>query len=400
MKKKIMNVSILLVSLFMVSANAVAAVIPLMMKAMPHVNQSLIELSMTLPSFGVLFMPLSVPLAEKIGIKKEILIGIIVILISGIFPFFVTNIYLILLSRITLGLGTAMVGAYASSLIIKLYHGQEQQNMLGGASIIEGLSMFGMTYVAGILMGIKWNNAFLVYLIALPILLLFWIFVPKKLVDRQLDEKENSDINSKGSKHLTLPIILFSIYSFLFNTCFAFMITKFSTLVVMKGYGTAATASTLMGVMSLAMSVGGFLYMKFQKKAPTFSPALAALMIIIAYILLLTTNSLPYSTVAMVLAGFTLAFGISSTPYVVSWFTTPEAVPFSVGVVGAVANVGTLLAPYSANLFAKIFKNNSPEISFECAVAIMLVLLVIAVAVGIFEKCNLKKEVKLKGTNK
>lgn len=391
MKKKLMSVSLLLISLFMVSANAVAAVIPLMAKSMPNVNGSLIELSMTLPSLGILCMPLSVPLAEKIGIKREILIGIGVILISGIIPAFTNNIYLILLSRVALGLGTAMVGAYASSLIIKLYQGQAQQNMLGGASIIEGLAMLGMTYFAGVLMNVKWNNAFLVYLIALPILLMFWAFVPEKLVDAPAEGNQSSK-KQKGSKHLTVAVILFAIYNFLFNTCFAFMTTKFAALVVERGYGTAAQASTLMGVMSLAMSIGGFLYMGIQKKAPTFSPAIAALLLLISYVLLLNTKSMLVSTIAMILAGFTLAIGMSSSAYVISLFTKPNAVAFSIGVCGSVANVGTLLTPYSAQLFATILHNNSPEVAFKCAAVIMSILFVVALVVGIKEKQKLDKK--------
>lgn len=386
MRKKLMSVSLLLLSLFLVSANAVAAVIPLMSKAMPNVNPSLIEFSMTIPSLGIIiFTPLSVPIAEKIGIKNEVLIGIALIFVAGIMPTFIINIWVNLFARMLIGVGTGMIGAYASTLIVKIYKGKAQQTMLGLASVIQGLAMFFMTYFAGKLMNISWNYCYLVYFIALPILLMFWAFVPNKTIKEATAQDENKENISKkgaGSKHINLQVGLFAIFFFVFNSCFAIITTKFALLVVDKGYGTAAEASTLTGLMCAAMVLGGFLFIWLQKKVSTYTMAIATGLLAFSFFLLVTTSSMVISTISMVLAGITLALGMSSNPVIINRIAKPEAVAFSIAVVNSVANIGTLLAPYTSHIVGSIFHNFSPEFAFGAAMVVMIVLCVIAIIMG------------------
>lgn len=402
MKKKLMAASLLLLSLFSVSANAVAAVIPLMMKAMPNVNPSLIELSMTIPSLGIIiFTPLSVPIAEKMGIKKEILLGILLILIAGILPTFVLNIYVNLFARLLMGIGTGMLGAYASTLIVKIYQGKAQQTMLGLASVIQGLAMFFMSYFAGKLMNIHWNYSYLVYLIALPIMLMFWAFVPNKIIEKANEESENnsgnSQANTRSSKHISLSVALFALYFFVFNSCFATITTKFSLLVVQKGYGTAAQASTLTGLMTMAMVLGGFLFIWLQKKVPTYTLAIAAGLLALAYLLLVTTSSMAISTIAMIMAGLTLALGMSSNPVIINHIAQPEAVAFSIAIVGSVANIGTLLVPYTSRLIATVFNNSTPEFAFGFSAIVMFILCIIAIIAGTKAKKSEQAKMKVAG---
>ena len=72
-----------------------------------------------------------------------------------------------------------------------------------------------------------------------------------------------------------------------------------------------------------------------------------------------------------------------STMSSVGQFTSPKQVPFSTSVVMTVANIGTLLSPYIAQVLSKLSGNNSSEFTFICGAVIMLVLLFLVVWIGI-----------------
>lgn len=80
-KSKVDNIwsklAILLLNIFVVSSGATAATIPLMIKSFPNVAPTLIESTMTISSLGIiLFTPLSNIIADKLGIKKTIILGL------------------------------------------------------------------------------------------------------------------------------------------------------------------------------------------------------------------------------------------------------------------------------------------------------------------------------------
>ena len=63
-------------------------------------------------------------------------------------------------------------------------------------------------------------------------------------------------------------------------------------------------------------------------------------------------------------------------------FTSPSQVPFSTSVVMTIANIGTLIAPYTAQVFGALFKNNSAEFTFICGTVIFGLLLIFVLWIG------------------
>ena len=193
------KLSILLLNIFVVSSGATAATIPLMIRSFKTVDPTLIELSMTVSSLGIIiFTPLSNIIADKWGIKNTILLGLTIILISGVIPVFTNSFPLIFASRIGIGVGTGLLASYSQSLIIALYHGKEQQQLLGWSSVVQGLGMFLMTFLAGVLLSSGWHQAYWVNAVALPVLIMIIAFIPRKLkIDAPSSEDDRPAKNSK-----------------------------------------------------------------------------------------------------------------------------------------------------------------------------------------------------------
>lgn len=385
-KSKVDNIwsklAILLLNIFVVSSGATAATIPLMIKSFPNIAPTLVESTMTISSLGIiLFTPLSNIIADKLGIKKTIILGLAIITICGIIPVFTNNFPLIFISRIGIGIGTGLLASYSQSLIISLYSGKNQQQLLGWSSVVQGLGMFLMTFMAGILLARGWHNAYWVNIIALPVLIMFMTFIPHTL---RIEQPKNvNDVDSKGSKKINRKIWLLATFIFFFNATFAFVSIKFASLVLEKGYGTASDASTLLGIMSFAMAAGGFIFMSMSEKLKRFSLAISISAGFIGFLIFTISNSLILSGIGVILVGISVSMTMVSTMSSVGQFTSPKQVPFSTSVVMTVANIGTLLSPYIAQVLSKLSGNNSSEFTFICGAVIMLVLLFLVVWIGI-----------------
>lgn len=382
------KLAILLLNIFVVSSGATAATIPLMIRSFPQVSSTLVELTMTVSSLGIIiFTPLSNLLADKIGIKRTIVCGLTIILISGIIPALINNFTIIFVSRIGIGVGTGLLASYSQSLIIAMFDGKEQQKLLGWSSVVQGLGMFLMTFAAGVLLSNGWQQAYWVNLIALPVLLLFITFIPQNL---KIEQANNTNLG-QNSKKIDWKIWLLAIFIFLFNSTFAFVSIKFASLIIEKGYGTAQDASTLLGIMSFAMAAGGFIFMSLPQICKRFSLTISIFSGLISFFIFTISNSLILSGVGVVLVGIAVSMTMVSTMSSVGMFTSPSQVPFSTSVVMTVANIGTLLAPYTAQFLGTIFNNTSAEFTFICGTIIFAILLIVVIWIGInYKKLTFK----------
>lgn len=382
------KLAILLLNIFVVSSGATAATIPLMIRSFPQVSSTLVELTMTVSSLGIIiFTPLSNLLADKIGIKRTIVCGLTIILISGIIPALINNFTIIFVSRIGIGVGTGLLASYSQSLIIAMFEGKEQQKLLGWSSVVQGLGMFQMTFAAGVLLSNGWQQAYWVNLIALPVLLLFITFIPQNL---KIEQANNTNLG-QNSKKIDWKIWLLAIFIFLFNSTFAFVSIKFASLIIEKGYGTAQDASTLLGIMSFAMAAGGFIFMSLPQICKRFSLTISIFSGLIGFFIFTISNSLILSGVGVVLVGIAVSMTMVSTMSSVGMFTSPSQVPFSTSVVMTVANIGTLLAPYTAQFLGTIFNKTSAEFTFICGTIIFAILLIVVIWIGInYKKLTFK----------
>lgn len=295
-------------------------------------------------------------------------------------PALTNNFPLIFASRIGIGAGTGLLASYAQSLIISLYQGKEQQQLLGWSSVIQGLGMFLMTFMAGVLLSGGWHQAYWVNAIALPVLLMFAAFIPHTLKIEHSNAEGNENV--KGSKKIDKKIWLLAAFIFFFNSVFAFVSIKFASLVIEKGYGTAQDASTLLGIMSFAMAAGGFIFMSLPQAVKRFALTISISCGLIGFFIFTISNSLVLSGVGVVLVGIAVSMTMVSTMSAVGMFISPAQVPFSTSIVMTTGNIGTLLSPYFAKMLASIFNNGSTEFTFICGTVIFVFLLVVVLWIG------------------
>ena len=147
--------------------------------ASQNVALSTIELMTTIPSlFVMLAILLSGFLAKRMNHKTSLLIGLLICGIGGIIPYFIKEVYIMLISRAIFGFGVGMINSNLLIMIVSLFDGKERSQMIGLQGSIGGLGSFLTTYVAGMLLAYGWHVSFLVYVIAFLIFFFVLKYVP------------------------------------------------------------------------------------------------------------------------------------------------------------------------------------------------------------------------------
>ena len=175
----ILKIAILSCCLVTASQNAIAGNIPAIADTFKNVALSTIELMTTIPSlFVMLAILLNGFLAKRMNHKTSLLIGLLICGIGGIIPYFIKEVYIMLISRAIFGFGVGMINSNLLIMIVSLFDGKERSQMIGLQGSIGGLGSFLTTYVAGMLLAYGWHVSFLVYVIAFLIFFFVLKYVP------------------------------------------------------------------------------------------------------------------------------------------------------------------------------------------------------------------------------
>ena len=108
------------------------------------------------------------------------LTGLALYVLSGAGAFFVVNIWLLLVFRALMGVSVGMIMPLSTGLLAYYFPPEEQAGLMGLSAAMNQMGGVVATFLAGMLAGISWNYAFLVYLIGLVAVILVALFLPNE----------------------------------------------------------------------------------------------------------------------------------------------------------------------------------------------------------------------------
>lgn len=269
MKRLLEKISILGLSTMLVSTFAVSPAIPQMIAYFRHhgIGQGQVEFLMTVTSFAIMAALLANPILVRFFSERTIMVlGLSLMAIGGSVPVLLSSYDLIFLARICLGVGIGFINARAINIVGTRYAGKERIQMMGLRGSAEVLGSATLTILAGWLIGFGWQAAFLVYLFALVLLILFVLFVPEDKAQEEEATVELAEVRLTGT--LVKTGILLAFLAFFVINVNTFITIRIPTMVVEQSLGTAREASWILGLMQvmgiLAGAVFSFLIDRFK----------------------------------------------------------------------------------------------------------------------------------------
>ena len=106
--------------------------------------------------------------------------GLFLYVITGAGAFFVNDITIILVFRALMGVSVGMIIPLSTGLLSYYFPPEEQASLMGLSAAMNQMGGIVATFLAGILAGISWNYAFLVYLLGLIAIVLVALYLPNE----------------------------------------------------------------------------------------------------------------------------------------------------------------------------------------------------------------------------
>lgn len=380
-KEQVLKYSLLSASLLVGSAPAINANIPAMARAFDTIPLAMIEMLTTVPSlFLMISVLISSFIAKKIGYKQTASLGLLIVAVSGILPVFVSNFYLILISRAMLGFGIGLFNSLTVALVNSFYQGKDRAKMYGLQSAFEGAGGIFITFIAGQLLKIGWQAPFLAYAIAIPVCIVFIKFIPKVATANDISVDKNVIVKENGFKKDNIMLISFIALLFVAASLYMTMGIKVSTLITTAGYGNASDASLVIILLSLGAITAGTLFSKIIKIFKQLTPIIGLLILALAMFLIGISNSM----IITFAGGFLTGFGFKIfMPYLIDRINNSQIknTPLATSLLLVGFNLGAFISPYSSIFMQNIALSDSLNSlfmvlsgGFICLAVIMLVL--------------------------
>ncbi len=241
---------------------AVAPALPLITQAYPDTPEYLVSLIVTLPALAIALTGFFIGvLSDRVGKISVLVASIIIFTIAGSSGFYLTSLYAILAGRFLLGVGIAGITCTTSSLIACYYEGATRTRVLGYQAAAMGFGVLILEMSGGLLAGISWHAAFLIYLIGIVILAGVLLTMREPVLPK-IERKGPAT----GETFPVTPLLLGYATLFLGSMLFFLMPIRFPYLIAtmdaarILGENTALTSGLFLGVMGCAASLVGIVY--------------------------------------------------------------------------------------------------------------------------------------------
>lgn len=361
--------AILSISLMLTSSQAINGVIPQMKQSL-GISQSQSELLGTAPSITViLFILLSSYFAKRIGMKKTIILGLLLAGIGGIIPVFTATFQTVLISRVILGAGLGLYNSLAVTYISSLYSGNTRATLLGIRNSMEALGQTILIFLAGVLVNINWTASFLVYAIAFPVALLFALKVPEI-------RDENSDIPENHIKEKMNPmvfaLVLFAILLVMNSIAISVRFASIATEIK----GVNFNASNYLALMPILGILAGFMFGPINKWIGKGTLYLGIIFFIISNLLIAVSNgNMTFLLTGLFLSSIT---GSWCFPFIFSNLdkvTTKNTINFATSLIFIGCNIGNFIAPIAMQLAQFLTRSTNLTAPFFVFAGIFIVIL-------------------------
>ena len=331
--------AILSISLMLTSSQAINGIIPQMKQSL-GISQSQSELLGTVPSVTVIiFILLSSYFAKRVGMKKTIILGLLLAGVGGILPAFMANFQIVLISRVILGAGLGLYNSLAVTYISSLYSGDTRATLLGIRNSMEALGQTILIFLAGLLVNITWTASFLVYAVAFPIAFLFAMKVPE--IRNEQNDISKNDVKEKMNP-IVFVLVIFAILLVMNSIAISVRFASIATEIK----GGEFNASNYLALMPILGILAGFIFGPVNKWIGKGTLYLGIIFYIVSNLLIATSNgNMTFLLMGLFLSSIT---GSWCFPFIFSNLdkvTTKNTINFATSLIFIGCNIGNFIAP-------------------------------------------------------
>ena len=332
--------SLLSISILLMSHLAISPVIPNLYNfyhaSNPNIGLASVESLATIPAMMItIFVLLSNGVIKFIGKKNTVLLGLLLIFIFGIVPAFTTNFKVVLISRLFLGAGIGLFNSLSISMISDFFDEEHRGTMIGLRTAFLNIGKALTTFISGYLLIYGIQYTFLVYALALPIFIIFLLFVPNA---------ENVN-NKKVSIKFHKETIILTLLTFLVGISYMGATIKIPTLLAEKYHYQPDVARNLLTILALSGILSGVIFGILVKRFKNLTLPIMLSFMTIGSVLFALTNNIVIFYIAAIFIGISFVGTMSFNFFYISNKLENKFINFATSVILVGGNIGVILTP-------------------------------------------------------
>ena len=368
--------SLLSISILLMSHLAISPVIPNLYNFYhtnnPNIGLASVESLATIPAMMItIFVLLSNGVIKLIGKKNTVLLGLILIFIFGIVPTFTTNFKVVLISRLLLGAGIGLFNSLSISMISDFFDQEHRGTMIGLRTAFLNIGKALTTFISGYLLIYGIQYTFLVYALALPIFIIFLLFVPNA---------ENVN-NKKVSIKFHKETIVLTLLTFLVGISYMGATIKIPTLLAEKYHYQPDVARNLLTILALSGILSGVIFGILVKRFKNLTLPIMLSFMTVGSILFALTNNIIIFYIAAIFIGISFVGTMSFNFFYISNKLDNKFINFATSVILVGGNIGVILTPVVLTKIPEALYLEKYTIPFFITTALMLVSTLVSYAV-------------------
>lgn len=232
----------------------------------PHVEM-LTRLLVPAPSISVvLFAPFVGILADRLGRRALLLLGVVLFVVSGLAGVVLPDLNSIFASRLIMGVAVALIMTAQTALIGDYFEGEQRQQLMGLQISARNFGGFVAIFFAGLLASIAPQYAFLLYGLAALFLPLMWrvIVDPQRLSAAQ--QAANDRVMPAPVAGWQLVLFAMILLQMLTSMIFFVMPTQLPFFLQSLGLDAALATGNALGALTISGGIAALLYARLHKR--------------------------------------------------------------------------------------------------------------------------------------
>lgn len=394
--RKIERLPILAVAfLTIIATAAIGPALGTIELSFPNASPTLIKSIVTIPA--LICIPVSL-LSNKISkdVRKKYLLifGLIVYLIGAVLCYFADNIYILLASRGIFGIGLGIIAPMSLVLVGDFFEGKERAKYMGYSSASTNIGGVVVTPIIGFIAAANWHNIFLIYLIALPILILVIFFLPKVApFDAQAPENLKKEVH-KETKHvkLNLGVFKYAIIIILAFVTFYSVPTNIALLIQQRNLGSDELSSLLIALDTLFAFISAALFGRVLKIFKESLILISFILITIGLVVLISATTVTVLCIGIILIGIGFGLIVPYSLYYGAKCVHVKHTSLAITIVTTSIYVGEAICPIILDYISSLLNMGNVIGSFYSATILAVVAIIFSIIVLMVSKIGQKNK--------
>lgn len=372
-KNSNVQIGIYLISILMMGVVGIASSLGVVAGHFPEKSMTDIQVGLiSVPCIVIMIVTLLMGKLMDIFSKKSLaIIGILLFLVGGIAPAYMSSFSAITVLRGVFGAGVGILQVVSTALVAENFEGAERERVQGNLQAFQMIGCAIMVFVGGWLGAKGWNIAFYVHAIGIVSLIAALIFIPNVKPNAA---KTAGGSQTKEKAQLTGLMWVWMVIAFFVFCTGQIFSNNNAFLVADRGLGDSAASGLGMAFFCAGGILMGFLYGKVAKAFGKFTMAAGFFVVAISYVVVALAANIGMFYAGCLIFGLGLSIAMPNVFLNVGNSVAPAAVGLALSIATCVQNFGQFCSPYIVNPIAGAIGGTPSVSSFYVGAAMGCIL--------------------------